>query len=814
MLDINLNIEFYNNISQNKNMLFNFSLTMLTIQATVSVLTLTLFNFILQMKQTNIFGYNYSQFIFENVSLCNENSKKLKVKNSLGIALLLIIINAVLIFLAFYFSLSWIYLFFSLLFILSLLMIKSLSSIIFKLVIDQEKFELEVKKHLQVKLLNFIKNTKDDGELLPEEIKNIKNSCFKNIEQRKIQSAQKEAEFILELMCDISLFDADDGFLRLSKMLLEIAIKFLEEDHLDEAQSIIINYLTLLGKANMNLDKHSTLLNHFYLKMNRKLKFKSYNEIYNINPFNLISKIYKLYGFKGAQKIDLFSTFALTIARNEDLESEYKISLLSELYQSVFSSEVDYLEKVQINLSILKSLLDCLSLKEIDVFASVLNEIMNSSSNKVKYYLNLSLSIYFYYLMFFKKDLRREYREKIKELNNGIFIEDSLSHSINEFKFPKNIEVHLNVFEFYPLINKILRQSKWEKIPVINFKKRSFHKKQLPSIIRKFFVYYMFQMKVEGFKNKDEAFIENIHLNELSKIITELFHKDGKVKKDAFKEYNNFLDLYNKKINDCLELRKKSKDFYKYLKYIYKKKYLKTKTEYKWDEIKANKEKLKELIKNKIIDNSLYKLSDFNLKFKEEIKNEFEKLPNITTELLTEAYNMDDFAENYKRLFVNKLVNKIKRKFNDSVSLSIDKYSASIIPIFNKINYYNINTVIYSDSIENYLKQDKFDNQKYDGLTDNFEMLEINNDISIYFNRDKIDFYINNINVEFDSFSDDEIEEMYCKKPGISVGNIFIEMDIDEFSKYKKMNNLEIYVSYDCYINVKEESGFYVEFDY
>jgi len=442
LLDINLNINFYDSIAQNSNIIFDFSLTMLAIQATVSVLTLTLFNFILQMKQTNIYGYNYSQFIFENVSLGNGEIKRVKLKNSLGLALLFIIVNAVLLFLAAYFNITGLYIAFYLIFALTFLMIWKLSSTIFALVIDQDKFETEVKNHLQNKLIFHI----DEGNKssIPEEVRNIKDSYFENIDKGEIDNAQNEAEFVLELLCDVSLYeDSEELILKFNKLILEIAVKFLEIDYLEQAQQMIIDYLVLSEKVDIDLNQNYSLLNDFYLKLNRKLKFKNFNEIYELNPFNLISNIYKIYGFEAGEKIDLLHLFTLMISTNEELKSSEKTSLLKDLYRIIFLVSKEDLNEIQADLSILKASLDNLPLNEIDVFASILNEILNSSSREVNDYIHFVLEVYFYFLLYFKKDLRKEYKEKLREIKNGTYIEDSSSQSTTEFEFPKKLNLLL-----------------------------------------------------------------------------------------------------------------------------------------------------------------------------------------------------------------------------------------------------------------------------------------------------------------------------------------------------------------------------------
>ncbi len=789
---------------------------MLTIQATVSVLTLTLFNFILQMKDTRIYGYNYSQFIFENVSLFNGHNKKFKVKHSLRNVLILIVLNAVLLFSASYFNFSWAYIIFALIFILSLLMIWKLSSTIFDLVIDQDRFEIEVKDHLRDKLISHLKD--NNGDALPKEIKEIKNSCFENIDQHEIQNAQKEAQFILELICDTSLFDAEKILSSFNKMILEISVKFLKEDHLAEVQSFIIDYLDLSEKANIKLDKNYVLLKDFYLKLNRELKFKNYDEIYQLNPFQLISKIYKLYGFDGAQKINLLDMFTLTITQNDELDSKDKNDLLSSLYQIISAvSDKDDLNEIQNDLSMLKTILDSLSLNEIDIFASLLNEILNSSSKNIKRYINLILGVYFYFLFYFKKDLSKEYKEKLKEIKNGTYIKDSSSQSINEFEFPKKIEPFVKIFKFYPFVSKILRQSKWEKVPVINFKRRSFYKKELSHITRKFFIYYMFQMSEIGFKNNEEVFMENIRMLELRKVLNETFNEDGTFKKAAFSEYENFLDLYDKEINDREEVREKSQEFYQFLKDIYKKKHLLNQREYEQDEITSSIEKLKKLLKQEIVDAPLYKLSDCSSGFDLDKNCKQRKIGKITAEILTGDYNLDDYAVNLKDVFISSLIDKLRRKFDalENGFINVEALEKSRSLFSNKFSKYDIDTVVYSETIERYLRRNKFDNLDYDNLIENAQTVDIKPDFNFYINSEKFDFCIDNLKVEINSCSDEYLEKLYNKEQGISAGDIKIEMTREEFFEYMKNREYNIIISYDYYIDLKDdETGFYLGFEY
>lgn len=811
MLDINLNINFYDSIAQNPNIIFDFSLTMLAIQATVSVLNLTLFNFILQMKQTNIYGYNYSQFIFENISLGNGKIKSVKVKNSLAIALLFIIVNAVLLFLAAYFDITWFYIGFYIIFPLTFYMIWKLSSTIFALVIDQDKFETEVKNHLQNKLISHI--DEDNKSSIPEEIRNIKDSCFENIDKGEIDNAQNEAEFVLELLCDLSLYeDSEELISKFNKLILEIAVKFLETDYLEQGQQTVIDYLVLLEKLDIELTKNYALLNDFYLKLNGKLKFKDLNEIYELNPFNLISKIYKVYGFEAVEKIDLLHLFTLTVSTNEELDSKDKSDLLKEIYRAISVIDKEDFNEIQADLSILKTSLDNLPLNEIDVFASILNEILNSSSREVNDYIHLVLEVYFYFLLYFKKDLRKEYKEKIREIKNGTYIEDSSSQSTTEFEFLKKIEPFVKAFKFYPFVSKILRQSKWEKVPVINFKKRAFHKKKLPDITRKFFIYYMFQMTEMGYKNQKEVFMKNISLHELSKVLNEIYNVDGTIKKVAFNEYRNFLDLYGLKIKDCTELRIKSREFFEFLKNIYKKKFLIQQKIYDQNKIDNSKEQLKHHLKEEIINDSLYKISDCSKAYELEKNYKSKNIGKITADLLSGSYDLEDYAVNLKNIFISRLIDKLRRKFDEleNSSINIESVEDNLSIFYKKIAKYNIDTVLCSENIENYLKKKKFEDRDYDNLIEDAQKIDISRNFNFYIDSENLDFCIKNLSVEIESCSDEYIKREYEKHQGIFAGDVLIEMSEEKFFEYMKNRNYDIFVSYDFYIDLKDGAGFYL----
>jgi len=687
-------------------------------------------------------------------------------------------------------------------------MIWRLSSIIFNLVIDQDKFEIKVKNHLQDKLASHI--NKEHKDSIPEEIKNIKDSCFENIDKDEIENAKKEALFILKLADSFYSEKNTDIFINLNQIIIEISIKLLDTDVFHLSQILMIKNLDLLDDFNVYIS-NSSLNYNYYKKWAKYINLKDYQILSEAKPIELLMKFSKIIGLENSLKNNLFKLFIISIVKNINLRKENKYRLIDNLLQ-FFSIKMDKdsLEYGTINLNILKYLLDELSTDEISIFADYLNELQYLSSRDNQEFIYLTLSVYIYYLKFFKKDLNPEYKDKLDELNSGFNIINKQNHSFKKFKFPEKLKIYEDIFAFYPAVNNILRKYQWEKQIYLNFNVFSDAKRKLPFITLKFFTYYFFEMSQYNFIKQKIAFEKNVSLNDISKLLNVLYKANGQVRRKTVIDYRHFKKMYGKNVDSCKELKLKSRDFHQYLIKTYKKKYKEERNTLNSDKINSCTGQFERLLKKKIINSSLFKLSNCDSEF--ELLKEDSNLGNFTKEILTEEYNMDDFIENYKQVFINRFVNKIKRNFSDSVL--IDQYSENIISLIEKIKEYNIDSVIYSKLIEDHISQYKFNNKKYNELTENLEKTMINYGVNLYYNKNKLKFCIDNLNIKVQSYSDEKIKKMYNKKPGITAGNVFIKMDEQEYYEYIKSHNLKIGVSYEYYIDIKDDEGFYAEFEY
>ncbi|CCU79049.1 hypothetical protein HSACCH_01055 [Halanaerobium saccharolyticum subsp. saccharolyticum DSM 6643] len=770
----------------------SFLLSLWGIQTTISILTFTLIPFILSKLDIKVLGMNSFKFL-NTVTVF-----KIRYWESLIYSLILILLNG-------WFVLEEKYLSVFLVFGFTILFVSTLTRKTFKYIIKPDKLESEIKEIIKKELKECLSEEK---ETLSSNIINLNQDFEENIKRGNVIKAINELNFIRKLFF-ISDKNASSSNKEITKVLHELlkdnVNTLIKNDYITEAKEFILesyNKFFELEEPKFKLDLYIEVQSWM-----EKLRYYDRVQLKKIKPIDLINYFYKNPVKRlnyGSLDKDLFSRYSYIITQNSKLNFKEKYNIFYRLLER--NILINKNENMLTALEILKTLLD---FEDIKMFARGINYVLNMSVSKEKEsnIIILTLSIYFYYIIYKNEEIHNGFRNNLKKVVEGIEIIDFTSHFSKNVVFPKEIILNENIFKYYEKVRDLLlNQLKWEETPTINFSGEA-HIMKMPFVIKEFFVFYVFTY---GNVYLEKDINNNLSEDELFSILDSFFDNEGELKENIKSNYNNFLELYKTE-----KQQDKIKEFYQLFNKTYKEKHLNRVLDLSYNINKINnnfnvfqKEELNLL--NSI---SYLNLSDKNVKSKSKT---FSHNITVPTQSLEEEYSLKQLKGSCKDLVLQTIKKKLINIFDVIlIDARTDSGLKSIITKLKELES-NIDVAFESDFLLSFIfRKSNFEGEYY-RLTKNIKRYENKYNYNFYINSSKFNFYLGDFNIQLLNIKEEMInKDNIDKEDGLfkiaTMNDVKVYLSEEELKEYLcKMNRL-IKLEYKLFISDEKNNGFIIK---
>lgn len=704
-----------------------------------------------------------------------------------------------------------------LVFLFTVVFIGSFTKKTFEFVINQELLIYKIKRYLKHELnKSILIENRSKSVNLNRDIISLKNSCLTKIKKGQIIEGIEELEFLRELLYESVLNSRNPNNSAVVDEIIEIIKNILEELIFEKNLIEVKTFIKKSYKKFSKIDTKKYNLDFYFGVVNLLKKISDLNqeELKRLEITDLLDYFYenpKNNLYWGNLDSELYITYFYVIKKNNNLNEKQKFNI----YERVLGKFI-YNDNLEMILKLLKTILDE---EDINLFAKCLNYVrnMNKGNKDVITIINLSFSVYFYYIIYKEKNIKRSYKEQMIKLSKGIEITDDTTHSSMNIKFPQETNFHRKIYKFYKTIKCLIQKKlKWKKSVTVNFHGRA-KTMQMHYVIKEFFIFYSI---VHGNISSLKSDIKNnLSKDSLFIMLNDFFYSDGKLKNDIEKEFYNFLELYGTEYNEN-NLKNKVKKFYGILSELYKEKFLS-----EISELRLDRQKIKdnfELYKNKelrIIKEIPYlKLSNNDFKYNSQTYSFEIRINSDTVEEGNFLFNR------WQGHFKYKVLDKIEEELCEIFEvIKLENYNENKVEIVKeKINQiekkgYKVDSVFEDSRINNAITNWYSDKKKeLSKLTKNLNKYDYNSYYNFYLDSTNLEIYLGDFDIKFIDIDKKRINyedftagnDIYVITPA---GNIKLYLSKKELKDYLSKMKKIIKLKFNLYINTNDKTGFIVK---